>query len=206
MAVNDVYRAEVFQNVGSELTMNVLHFREVTEETVLANPAEAVCAAAHAIYLGVVDNMSEDWRVTQITARKVSGTPGVPFTRVLGAADAVEGTVVSEIVPSQTALLVSFYSSNALRTGRGRMYLPGIPENAQNEGQMLEAAVTNFQTWADAFFVDVLGPFLTGDSTWWLTIFGPTTTPSPVQDVIQATVRSNLATQRRRRNFPGFGG
>lgn len=205
MAVSDVYRVEIFQNVGSEQTLNVLHFREVTAETVLANPAEGPVAAAHAIYLALADELSEDWRVIQITGRRVFPTPGIPYTRVLGAGDAIEGVIVSEIVPAQAAILTSLYSSNASKQGRGRIYIPGCPELSQNEGQLLESPYTNLQTWAEAWFTDVLGPFAPGDATWWATIYGPVSVPGPLQDVIQPTVRPNLATQKRRRAHPGFG-
>lgn len=205
MAVNDVFRVEVFQNIGSEQTLNVIHFREATVETVLANPAENAVTAAHGMFLALAPDMPEGWRVVQITGRKVSPASGIPFTRVLGAADAIEGELTSGICPPQAAILVSFYSFNTLRTGRGRIFIPGVAETIQEEGQLNEASVTNLQTWADAWFIDALGPFAPGDGTVWPTIFGPTTTPGTPQDIIQATVRPNLATQKRRRAFPGFG-
>lgn len=205
MAVNDVWEAQVFQNVGSEVTMNVLHLREVVGESVLTIPARGVAAAVHDIFLGVAADLSEDWRVTQIHVRRVFPTPDVPFTRVLGAGDGIVGTVVSEIVPSAAAGLISLYSMNPSRAGRGRIFLPGIPELHQNEGQFTEAAHTNLQTWADNFLTVEIGPYLTGTAHYWLTVFNEgSAAPSVDQDVVAATVRSNLATQRRRRAFPGF--
>lgn len=206
MAVDDVYRVEVFQNVGSEQTMNVLHLREVTAETVLANPAENVVGCVAGIYLSLAAELSEDWRVIQITGQMVHPSKGIPFTSVRGAGNAIEGAIVGDIIPSQAAVLISFYTFNTSRSGRGRIYLPGLPEIAQNEGQIVEATVTNLQVEADASFTEVLGPTSGGDGTYRVCVFNNPLITGSTQDVVQATVRPNLATQRRRRAFPGFGG
>lgn len=206
MAVNDVYQVRVLQNVGSEITMNVLHFREMTAETVAEFPAEQVAAAAHAIFTGIKANMSDDWRVVQIEARRVLPTFDIPFTRVLGAADAIIGEDLGQIIPSASALVVSLYSVTATKAGRGRLFIPGLPESAQNEGQLTEAAHTNFDTWADSWLVTPSTPVGGNDGVWIPTIRSKVeTVGSAAKDVVMTTVRSNLGTMRSRRAHPGFG-
>jgi len=205
MAVNDVYRVNVLQNVGSEVTMNVLHFREEVAETVLLLPAEGPARAAHAIYTALAAFQSEDWQVVQIESRRIHPTAGIPYTWVLGAADQIVGAEVSEIIPSASALVISLYSSIATKRGRGRLYIAGLPETAQNEGQLTNSAHTDYDTWADTWLVEASTPVppatgeyrvyvkssfqLVGDVDW---------------DVIATTTRSNLGTMRSRRAFPGF--
>lgn len=203
MAVNDMYRIEVLQNVGSEPTMNVLHARETVAETILPIPAQCVVQLVYDFYQSIVDYFSEDWRVVSINARRVSPTGGIPATLVLGGAEAIVGTVESEIVPSQCALLVSLYTSNPSRSGRGRIYLPGWPEDYQNEGQITETQYIAIQDVMHDGLVGEKGPFLAGDGKYRFSVFGGGGSPTSEQDVLEALTRPNLATQRRRRAFPG---
>lgn len=206
MAVNDVYRIEVFQNVGSELTMNVLHARESVSETINSPlVAPSIIEMTTVLYDALAAQLSDDWRVVQISARRVAPTPGVPSTLVLGGAESIVGGIASEIVPAQAAVLIALYTENFERTGRGRQYIPGLPVNAQNEGQLTEAVHDDIQTAATAEYVGEKGPFLAGDGKWFFHVWSPGLAVSGSNDVIAAEVRTNLATQRRRRAFPGFG-
>lgn len=204
MAENDIYRVEVLQNIGSEPSMNVFHLRESTAETVLDIPATAVVELVGETYLALAAQLSEDWRVVSINARRVWPDFGVPFTVVFGGAEAIIGSIESEVIPSQTAVLISFYTALAERAGRGRTYLPGWPEESQNEGQLVEAAYSALQGIASTEFVGPKGPFLTGSGIWNYTIWSPETALVGGRDFIAVAVRPNLATQKRRRAFPGF--
>lgn len=204
MAVNDIYRCEIFQNVGSEITMNVLHVRETVAETINDVPAKCVNEMISVLYGALAAELSEDWRVIQLTARRLSAGAGIPATTVLGGAEAIVGEVVSEIVPSQAAILFSFYTLTADKTGRGRLYLPGCPESSQNEGQLVEAEFDDFDVIAEAQFLGEKGPFLAGDGKWRFCVHGGGASPTADWDFKEVIVRPNLATQRRRRAFPGF--
>jgi hypothetical protein len=203
MAVNDVYRAEIYQNVGSELTMNVLHVRETVSETINPVTAAVIVEMVVALYDKIAENLSEDWRVIQISVRRVTG--GIPATLVLGGAEAIVGAITGEIVPSQAAVLVSLYSTNPDRTGRGRQYLPGLSEADQNEGQLTEARYSAMVTDLDAAYIGEKGPFLAGDGKFRFTIWAPNSVAAAAaQDVQSIIVRPNMATQRSRRAHPGF--
>jgi len=206
MAVNDIYRVEVLQNVGSEITMNVLHLRETVSETVSTRPAENVVEIVSAMYDELKDQLSEDWRVVQITARRIKPTGGIPATVVFGGVEPIVGAIESEIIPSTSALLISLYSNNAERTGRGRQYIPGLPETAQNEGQLTEAAHGAFTIIANNAYEGEKGPIGASDGKYRVHVYSPDLAVSGSNDVQETIVRPNLATQRRRRAFPGFAG
>jgi len=154
MAVGDVFRIQVFQNVGSELTMNVLHARcTVSETTNVVDEADGLAEMAMATYNALKVELSEDWRVTNIVVHKLTAPGGVPANFVLGAGESIIGSIESEIIPSASAVLLSHYTSTADRSGRGRTYLPGLPESSQNEGQLVEARWAAFRTIANTAFV-----------------------------------------------------
>lgn len=205
MAMNDVYQVQIYQNVGSEITMNVLHLRE---KVAAADQNDAVTCSiqyANVLYHLWAELLSEDWRVTVIKARRVEPSGGIPGTIVFGGAEAILGQVESEIVPSQAAILMSLYSNTPDRTGRGRQYLPGCAESIQNEGQMLEAPFNANRAAIESHYEEDFGPFGGGTAEMHAIIHGGGGSPTVEWDVVTAFLNPNLATQRRRRNFPGFG-
>jgi hypothetical protein len=206
MAVDDVFRVTVLQNVGSEITMNVLHLREAVAETVALLVAEPPARAVWAIYDALAADMSDDWQVVQIESRKISPSFDIPFTFILGAADQIVGAQPSQMIPSASALVVSLYSSIAHRRGRGRMFIPGLPETAQNEGQITEAVHAAFDTWADTWLTEqstAIAPNTGEYRVYVKSQFDPV--ESSLRDVVATTVRSNLGSMRSRRAYPGFG-
>jgi len=205
MAQFDVYRLEVWQNVGSEPTMNVLHVLETVAETSGAQVSEIVIEMAAALYGALADELSEDWRVIQITGRRVSPVGGIPATIVFGGAEAIVGQIDSEIVPTMASILISHYTDTPSRDGRGRTYLPGCPESSQNEGQLLEARFNALRTIVEAEFEGEKTPAGASDGRFRFMVFGGGASPTEDYVIRDAQLRPNLATQRRRRAFPGFG-
>jgi len=205
MAVNDLFQVQIFQNVGSELTMNVFHLRETEAVSGVERGQDNAVQIANDLYLLWAEFLSDDWRVTVIKARRTSPAGGIPATVVYGGAEAIVGQVESEIVPSQAAILISLYSDTPDRTGRGRQYIPGCPEASQNEGQLLEAPYNANHTVIETFYESEHNALGAGTGKYRFIVHGGGGSPLPEWDVKVAFIHPNLATQRRRRNFPGFG-
>lgn len=90
--------------------------------------------------------------------------------------------------------LVSKSTSDGGRAGRGRMYLPGIPEAAIDPSGGLDSGKrSQLQTDVDAMIADLvlldIGPVVLHQAG------APLTTPSPI---ISLSVQGRVATQRRR--------
>lgn len=205
MAVGDAFRAQILQNVGSELTMNVLHARCTVTETVnVVDEAYNIAQMCYELYTDLAAEMSEDWRVIAINVWRFTPAGGVPANLVLGAAEGIVGAIESEIIPSASAVLFSHYSSTPDRTGRGRTYLPGLPESSQNEGQLLEARWGALSTIASNGFVGEKGPFLGGDGKYRFIVSDGANPPTDANHIQATITRPNLATQRSRRAHPGF--
>lgn len=205
MAVGDVFRVQVFQNVGSELTMNVLHARCTVSETInVVDEADNVAEMAIVLYDALAAELSEDWRVTAINVHKLTAPGGVPANFVLGGAESIIGAIEAEIIPSASAVLISHYTSTANRSGRGRTYLPGLPESSQNEGQLVEARYSAIQAIVNTQFLGEKGPFGGGDGKYRFIVHNGDGDTDAGYHIIASRVRSNLATQRSRRAHPGF--
>lgn len=205
MALNDVYQVQVYQNVGSELTMNVFHLRESVAETGAGVGADNAIQVAYDLYTLWAAMLSVDWRVTQIKARRVSPGGGVPRMIVFGGAEAIVGEVEGDIVPSAAAVLVSLYTDTPDRTGRGRQYIPGLPSPSQNEGQLTEAVYAANASALEGFYEGEQTPITAVTGKYRFIVHGGGGSPSQPWDVDTAVLQPNLATQRRRRAHPGFG-
>jgi len=205
MAIGDVYEAQISYQLGSQPILNVIHLEETTAETV-ADPAFGVNTAIYTMLSDtLLDLLSDDARIIGVYTRRIAPTPGAPSQLVFGTAEfpVLDGTVVSQRIPSQAAALWSFYTILNTRRGRGRIYIPGIPETHQNDGQMTLAA---YGLHVIAAGLWVTGPWVPAApyvGEWTLAVWSRLALDS--NQVLSANVRPNLATQRSRRNFPGFG-
>jgi hypothetical protein len=205
MAVGDLYQVQVFYNIGSEVTMNVVHLKETVASTDDI-PAKTVAKVMHVRWAQLYGNInwSDETRVSAFQVRRIKPTTGVPYLAILGTAEfaTIEGTAPGAPVPSMASVLVSLYTNTLTKSGRGRIYLPGLQGAAQNDGQLLEAPLTDIS--ADAATLEdtqvAVGPE-TGE--WDFHVFSRKNQTSA--KVTTVTVHSNMATQRGRRNFAGVG-
>jgi hypothetical protein len=205
MAVNDIFRVDVFQQCGSLPTMNVLHMRETTARGALEKGTENVLEIVAQLYGDLSAELGVDWRVVSLRAAQISPIiPGPPATTVLGTPEAIEGQITGDIIPSNAPMVISLYSNVVGRKGRGRIYLPGIPETSQADGQLSQAAFTAFQAVANAHFDEAKGPIGAGTGVYRYVVFNPPGPGSANMEVVSSVVRPNMANMRSRRAFVGF--
>lgn len=137
-------------------------------------------------------------------------------------AAAVAGGTVASGFPSNVAVIAEKITARAGRRGRGRMFIPGIPDtDADNAGVLSSSAVTGWNTVMLGFLQNLLGQTgggtLEGADVIPLLFHGPTTTTTrttgpgsrtvtvtegaagPLPDVITGfSVDNKVGTQRRR--------
>jgi len=127
-------------------------------------------------------------RQAPFVSTALAGNPG------LDTADAMNGT---------TALLVAEYGIDWLRAFQGRMYIPGVPEDAVANGRVFTGTLASYQTAADTFFGTDIIPGAPAGGAYTHVVVSPTrvkTSFDPVWSLIgQTPVRPRIATQRRRR-------
>lgn len=205
MAVGDIYQCEIFYNIGSEITMNVLHFKEVTTCTDDI-PAETVAKLVYDLIKPHIETVlfSDETNLTLIRVRRIKPTAGVPATAIIGSAafPAVNGAGVGDPLPSTSAGLVSLYTDTHTRNGRGRIYFPGLASGTQNDGQLLAATLALLAAIGEDLEDDIV-PVGGGTGEFHCVVYSRTLGTG--QEVTQTIGHSNLATQRGRRNHPGLG-
>jgi len=89
--------------------------------------------------------LSSELLLASAQCRKIKPTKTQPFFDTVND----PGTISSEALPPNSCYLINTYGQTTGRKGNGRMYIPGVPRSAQNNGRILSSFVTGLQTWAN---------------------------------------------------------
>lgn len=204
MATGDTYRLAIQSNfTGVDQIVNVFHYRQTADGGAEPNKALACILAwgvtAEASYLDLLSA-----RIT-LELFQAKGVDGSTEEAELGVT--LNGTGGSgDIVPLTSSPIISWRTGQAGRRKRGRSYLPPAEEANQDAGNLTSGAITELEAFAAAALLVDTGE---GDE-FELVIFSPENlTASPprsgtiITPVTAAIVRSNMGTQRRRRQGVG---
>jgi|SRR5690349_5911974 len=125
-SVDDRWEVRVIGEQEEQETDNVLHFIEETSTTDVE--LNLILALATCFLEHLVPVTSSAWQLKELRWKKVSPTLGPEFVTV------PTGTLVgagnAAALPTMNSVVVSKRSAEGGRSKRGRMFLPGIPENA----------------------------------------------------------------------------
>lgn len=191
LPANYINARVVYRSPQKEVAINVLWY-DLSGEP--ADPSVAATSFATAIGTAIgteADNIlttASNFLGVQVALTTGGGTY-VAFT----GGGAVTGLVAGDELPSYAAVLIQKRTGAAGRPGRGRWYIPFVPELLTNEGIIEPGSVAAYDDLGIAYFLEH-------------TEGGVTATPahySPTDDVLypilSVQVVSVLATQRRRR-------
>lgn len=203
MAVNDVYRVDIFYQFGSELTQNVIHLKETTAETDSV-PASKVSQAVHAMLdANLVEHLSEGVTIPVIRSRRILPTPANPFVLIPSGAPLaiLVGQIEADPLPAQCAALFRLTTQQAGKSGQGRIYIPGFPELYSHAGRFpfaeFSATELSLINWADDEWDGG------SDGRWELAVYSRALNAANLVEYGQ--LDPVFATQRGRRHFPGYG-
>jgi hypothetical protein len=200
MAIGDVYKLSFFQTVHGNPVMSVMHFLETIAPSDFDLVASSLAGWFHDDFAAnLATILSEDWVGVGVQVYRVKPGPMNPYSTNFTGAGALVGEIVSEAIPSNSPLVVSWYTDLPSKRGRGRWYQSGIPESWQDCGQIIDA---NFGTIVAAFsnIDETVEEAGAGAGRWRACVY------SRINDSGEAiqsyTVRPNLANMRPRRSPP----
>lgn len=155
----DCWEVRVIGVQEEQETDNVLHF---VEDSATANvELNLILALATCFLTHFVPVATSSWSLTEIRWKRVSPTLGPEFVTV------PTGTLVgagnAAALPTMNSVVISKRSTEGGRSKRGRMFLPGIPENATinsklDEGHAFWAGVLAFIACVADKFINVGEP------------------------------------------------
>lgn len=116
----------------SEIWANIWHIRSISMPSAAFHGPEAEEVAAHfeAFYDGIKELLDPTWALSSINVTDISGTGSDPTYVPVN----VVGTGTGGPLPTTAAVVLSLTTATGTRRGRGRIYLGGFAESANNGG------------------------------------------------------------------------
>lgn len=158
-AAGEVWRVLLQGSIEEQQCENVLWFRAATPDPdvlagLLADIIECFLTA-------LVPHLSATYTFERAIAQRCVPTMGAEVIYTPDAAVDVQGAAAGDALPSYSSALISLRSSRAGRSGRGRMFIAGVPES-QTVASYL---ATELDLWPAllAFCLCMLGKFVAGD-------------------------------------------
>lgn len=166
MPVGDIYETKIEGVANSARRWNnVLHWRLLVEaEPDLFETSEVLSGEVLTKFVaGFQDLMGASTFITSTRANRVYPTVGIPaVTPTVGT---IEGTVESDSLPPDVALVVTKRSKEPGKSGRGRLYLTGIPESVVQLDLIAEVTAA---LWATAAADLLTLPFTDANDNEWV--------------------------------------
>lgn len=181
---------------GAEYAVNVLHYVVPSGQVVTgATATDLALDIAGPFVSGALDTwISDDVSLERVTVRDLRTANQPEYSAPTSAA----GTSTSDVLPLQTSLVVTLRTALAGRSYRGRMYMPGWAENANDaNGTASVTAIVDLETWMTA----IANPTVEGN-LWALGVMSVTLGETNVVTAID--VRDTTWDTQRRRSYPGI--
>lgn len=198
----------IWQLSGADYAVNVFGFDNPTHATSINQAlADGLDADAKSAFTasGLAACVATSVSLSRVGIRDIHTANQPEF---LGTAAAVAGASAGDLLPPQTALVVTLRTALAGPRFRGRSYLPGFTE-ADNAalGSASPACAT-----AAASFVNALAAAMQARNIRMAVVSRPlvdpvtgaVTRPGAVTQVVSALVRNNVWDTQRRRAVPGI--
>ena len=190
MAQGDIWRVAVVQQLQDSEAQTVYHVSidssQALDDLQTGNLIGNTVENAYDVNMKSV--LSHDWRLGCIQSSRVAPTTGPLVTYFPSAL--VEGQVAEDSCPPQAAALVSHYTAFPGRSGRGRSYIPGIPQSHVNSGTWIASFHAAFESAFGFFSIAMTGADLP------LVVYSRTLAVGNV--TTYSMLRNVLQTQRRR--------
>jgi hypothetical protein len=202
---NTVQVRLIWRAGGVQYAVNVIHFRNqgaVAVNQTLANQLATEVATAWGLAVGASGLINSSTAIDQVRVRDINSANQPEFTaQVTGA----NGNGTSEILPRQVALVVTLRTALAGRSYRGRVYVPGFAEAANDStGRAVIAA----QGIAEGLVNNIRSGFAGRGLLMGVVSTRANKAPRPtniITDVTTAATRDGVWDNQRRRNVVGIG-
>lgn len=162
MAIDDVYILTMGSSISAQVNMNNLAFRrtitgsiEAADFEPMANQFKDIHRAAQSSFLTYTS-----WKARQVRGSAVTWPPtgkcnpvgGLWFEGLYTAP--LSGSATGDVLPQQCAMVTTLRTGTIGRRYRGRVYVGGWAESAQNAGLFDSAVLTPVNAAWDAYFTE----------------------------------------------------
>lgn len=158
-AAGEVWQVLIQGVIEGQQCENVLYFRSQAGDTdVVAHLLQALLTC---FLEGLVPHLASTYTFDRLLAKRVTPDVGPDIELVAGEGVATQGAEAGDAEPSFVSALISLHTTRAGRSGRGRMFIPGVAEGDTTASKIgIETPL-----WAAiiAFVACMVGQFFTRD-------------------------------------------
>lgn len=198
MAIDDVFQVVLNTIQNSEVCQNVLSYKLIAEPSTV--PPEKDLADAF------IADVLPEWRTTVssqvvFSCLQVQKVFPLPIGATLDSFISLTGFMPGDVLPATVAALIRKKSSGYSGRGKqGRVYIAGVVETDQEDGQLLASVKTRWDDVVNKLLATLTGPDLGQWDPGWTTKGAPPLYPiTGFKDWDFGTILPRLANQRRRR-------
>lgn len=130
-----LYQVRIDGRIENQQTKNVMHFMQYSTDGDNDVETHLVLAILNCFITNLLPVMSSAWTLESATWKQLAPTLGNENQTV--PAGILQGAGGADALPSYCSALLSIRTTLGGRSGKGRMFLPGIPEN-QTEGSLID--------------------------------------------------------------------
>lgn len=200
--VPTVAQAQVFGRIDGQQTINDLYFASVSPPITLGQLDSLALALADWFTATVLTFLSASYSFERVHVRDLTTQAGFIAESANGAGPGGAG---GAFVPNNVAPCISFRTSVAGRSGRGRNYIPGVPQS-----------VVNGNTMTSGFMADMVAAYqqllpsgsLHPDGWLWVVVSRFTANaprPAGVANAVLSVLFADTTVDSQRRRLPGRG-
>lgn len=154
---NDGYQVRIVGSQEGQETNNILNF--VAATSIDDVELRLIVALASCFVTHILPVATSKWSLDKIIWKQVRPTLGVEHVTIPSGAGAGAGS--SSALPSYASCCISLRTLQGGRSHRGRMYLPGIPEDATTDSKFNTGNA--YWTAVLAFAACLASSFIVGD-------------------------------------------
>lgn len=137
MAVNELYEATVWTDVGGVFCGNVLHYLQLDDAGVFPGPENELALAINNALVPVWRAaISQDATLTCVDTQRIYPDRGDKITNLIGSG---AGLRLFESLPPNAAGLVTLYGADTKPMRTGRFYLAGVSEEDHDKNVLTDA-------------------------------------------------------------------
>jgi len=190
MAVGDVYSVVLHSRQHAQDLMNVMHYENVSGGT--PDDSSLIAAAWLAQHTAAWRACcSDEWEILGLSVQKIKPVPVLlAFTQSLSNN---EGTVAGDSLPTSMSAVITKRTAFGGPSGRGRLYLAGVPLSFELNSTVTDAGLLIYQTLGNLLDNNIT---LAGGAVYRPVVWNRT--DKTTRPIVSTLARRTLRNQRRR--------
>lgn len=158
-ATGNVFQVSLIGAIENQLTINNFYYQDGNQALIGgASPTESDMANAFigtGPYSQIRQASSTDWTSLTLRVACISQPARIPWIVQLGPPNA--GTITGGHEPTTVAAIISRYTGTRGQSGRGRVYLPGVPTANVASSSITAAGVTAYNAVVSSMLATLTG-------------------------------------------------